>query len=82
MIFQKQTKFYKAEIKSIFHLPTSLMPEPFLGMKFEAKFETLPGVKPSCYLASSWETAKAAHKMIDRAAKKYDENGGKWNPVT
>ncbi len=72
LIFEKQTDFFTAEIRTIEH-PTS---------KFQATFVTRKGIKPVTHMQCGWTTIAAAHKMIDWQAKKFEKNGEKWNPVT
>ena len=72
LIFEKQTKFFTAEIRFMEH-PTS---------KFQATFITCEGIKPVTMIQAGWNTIEAAHKMIDWQAKKFEKNGKKWNPVT
>jgi len=63
LIFEKQTKFYNAEIRTIDH-PTS---------KFEASFITRKDIKPRTVIQCGWNTVEAAHKMIDWQAAKYNK---------
>ena len=72
LIFEKQTDFFTAEIRTIDH-PTS---------KFQATFITRKGIKPVTCMQAGWTTIAAAHKMIDWQAEKFEKNGEKWNPVT
>ena len=72
LIFEKQTKFYNAEIRTIDH-PTS---------KFEASFITRRGIVPHSVIQCGWTTLEAAHKMITWQAEKFEKNGKNWNPVT
>ena len=63
LIFEKQTKFYNAEIRTIEH-PTS---------KFQATFITRRGIVPHSVIQCGWNTVEAAHKMIDWQAKKFEK---------
>ena len=63
LIFEKQTKFYNAEIRTIDH-PLA---------KFQATFITRKDVKPVTMMQSGWATIEAAHKMIDWQAAKYNK---------
>ena len=72
LIFEKQTKFFTAEIRTIDH-PTS---------KFQATFITRKDVKPVTCIQCGWNTVEAAHKMITWQAEKFEKNSEKWNPVT
>ena len=63
LIFEKQTKFYNAEIRTIDH-PTS---------KFQATFITRKNVKPVTCIQCGWKTLEAAHKMISWQAEKYEK---------
>ena len=72
LIFEKQTDFFTAEIRTIEH-PKS---------KFQATFITRKDIKPVTCMQAGWTTIAAAHKMIDWQAEKFEKNGEKWNPVT
>ena len=72
LIFEKQTKFYNAEIRTVNH-PLA---------KFQATFITRKGIKPVTTMQAGWTTVEAAHKMIDWQAEKFEKNGKNWNPVT
>ena len=72
LIFEKQTDFFTAEIRTIDH-PTS---------KFQATFITRKGIKPVTHMQAGWNTVEAARKMIAWQAEKFEKNGEKWNPVT
>lgn len=63
LIFEKQTKFYSAEIRTIDH-PTS---------KFQATFITRKDIKPVTCIQCGWNTVEAAHKMITWQAEKFEK---------
>ena len=72
LIFEKQTDFFTAEIRTV--------DNPLA--KFQATFITRKDVKPVTCIQAGWTTIAAAHKMIDWQAEKFEKNGKKWNPVT
>ena len=63
LIFEKQTKFFTAEIRFMEH-PTS---------KFQATFITRKDIKPVTCIQCGWNTVEAAHKMITWQAEKFEK---------
>ena len=72
LIFEKQTDFFTAEIRTVDH-PLA---------KFQATFITRKDVKPVTCIQCGWTTIAAAHKMIDWQAKKFEKNQKKSERVT
>ena len=63
LIFEKQTKLFNAEIRTVDH-PLAT---------FQATFITRKGIKPVTCIQAGWTTVEAAHKMIDWQAKKFEK---------